>query len=654
MSRIFSCCGRNINHISKIHEQLVRIGKNPLFTKKLRNIIRVNNKISNNRISSSLKPVGVSLVFAFPFAAKNKSYYPFRAHCNNVPEYEIPQEVFKQESSIVDVNGESIFYRIWDGIRLTLRAVRILCTFVPLFSVYPISRLSERLTACWWRLLIYCIELSGPTFIKLGQWASTRRDLFSREFCDKMSTLHRRTTPHSWYYTKRKLKKAFGNRWKEILIKFEDKENPVGSGCVAQVYKAYIRPEMIVDEEVADEIQNLMEEELGRPAVHDGIEILGFGRLISKIFPTTTYEMDKYPDDKTAGTGRFKTKNPEVENEAPEQPAETVDVDENEGLVPVAVKVLHPGIYRATVRDLQIMKAIANIAQFLIPKLKWLSLPECVQEFSDLMMKQIDLRCEARNLDRFNELFADVSNVRFPHPIWPFVKCNVLVETWEDGTFISEFVSHEPQTEPTDLQARLAQIGVDILLEMIFVNNFVHGDLHPGNILVQNAENFMSQDQIVLVDVCDTVVVNVQKPVCPLRLVLLDAGITSSLSEKDKDNFSEVFKAVILGQGERVAELFLNHCPHHECDDKEAFIRELNDLIEKARNQTISLGKIQVGHLLSDVFSLMCNHKVKLESNFASIVLAIMVLEGLGRSLDPTLNILQQATPVLLPNLAVN
>jgi aarF domain-containing kinase len=71
--------------------------------------------------------------------------------------------------------------------------------------------------------------------VKLGQWASTRRDLFPEELCSCLSKLQRRTTAHSWFYTEKSLERAFGPYWKYIFVKFDNKKKPVGSGCCAQV-----------------------------------------------------------------------------------------------------------------------------------------------------------------------------------------------------------------------------------------------------------------------------------------------------------------------------------------------------------------------------------------------------------------------------------
>ncbi|XP_013885324.1 uncharacterized aarF domain-containing protein kinase 2 [Austrofundulus limnaeus] len=293
-----------------------------------------------------------------------------------------------------------------------------------------------------------------------------------------------------------------------------------------------------------------------------------------------------------------------------------------------------------------------------LPGLKWLSLCEVVEEFEKLMTKQIDLRFEARNMERFRENFRDVDYVKFPTPLKPFVTRNILVETFEESELISFYLS---PVIPKEVKQKIARIGVDTLLKMVFVDNFVHGDLHPGNILVHCQKPLAGfpdstsvpvdhHGKTTLTDLWDTVVVSVRPDPCPVQLVLLDAGIVAQLSDYDLANFKAVFTAVVLHQGERVAELILHHARANECKDVALFKKEMSELVDHAVSNTLSLEKIQVSDLLSKVFSLLIKHKVKLESNFASIVFAIMVLEGLGRSLDPNLDILDLAKPLLLKN----
>nr|XP_051691071.1 uncharacterized aarF domain-containing protein kinase 2 isoform X2 [Oryctolagus cuniculus] len=470
--------------------------------------------------------------------------------------------------------------------RVWLRACALLVKFLPLLLLYPLTYLAPRVSTLWLHLLLKATETSGPTYIKLGQWASTRRDLFSDAFCARFSKLHVQVQPHAWAHTQRALQQAFGERWDSVLV-FENRE-PVGSGCVAQVYKAYARTALLQERSV---------------------QSLGAAGALRQLLPPgdladqSVLERLLLPEAGLVRSGAGRSQAPA----AGRQP-------EQDHLIPVAVKVLHPGLLSEVRMDLLLMK-MGSRALGLLPGIRWLSLPEVVEEFEALMVRQIDLRYEAQNLERFQRNFRNVTSVKFPTPLRPFVTRDVMVETYE-----------------------------------IFVDNFVHADLHPGNILVQGAHGRPTswEAQLQTLDICDTLVVAAMPTPTPLRLVLLDAGIVAELRPADLQNFRAVFTAVALGQGRRVAELILCHARASECGDVEGFKAEMATLVAQARKNTITLEKLDVSSLLSSVFKLLMTHRVKLESNFASIVFAIMVLEGLGRSLDPKLDILEAARPFLL------
>ncbi|KAK2842544.1 hypothetical protein Q5P01_012744 [Channa striata] len=521
-------------------------------------------------------------------------------------------------------------------LRLTFRALVLLLKFGPLLLLFPLTLVSTRCASRWLDALLWVTETSGPTFIKLGQWASTRRDIFSPEFCERFSRLHIKVRPHSWSHTKQCLRRAFGECWRRVLV-FESKE-PVGSGCVAQVYRGWARADQVED----PVFQSLMEE-MDREGLLEAWEIPGLRGVASSMWQLWRgrKEEEGY-EDRTH----------------PEGHQEDSSTDK-ERLIPVAIKVIHPGVRRQVEIDLLLMKAGSWLLQCL-PGLKWLSLCEIVGEFEKLMTKQIDLRFEARNIEHFRDNFRDVDYVKFPTPLRPFVTRTILVETFEESVPISNYLRSDISQE---VKQRIARMGVDMLLKMIFVDNFVHGDLHPGNILVQCQDPVADSSdsttitggphgKTTLTDLWDTVVVSVRPDPYPVQLVLLDAGIVAHLSDHDLANFKAVFTAVVLRQGERVAELILHHARANECQDVQQFKEEMTQLVDHAVSNSLSLGKMQVADLLSRVFGLLIKHKVKLESNFASIVFAIMVLEGLGRSLDPNLDILDLAKPLLLKNCA--
>lgn len=157
-------------------------------------------------------------------------------------------------------------------LRLTLRALVLLLKFGPLLLLSPLALLSSRWAGRWLDALLWVTETSGPTFIKLGQWASTRRDIFSPEFCDRFSRLHVKVRPHSWSHTKQCLQRAFGEGWRRVLV-FDGKE-PVGSGCMAQVYRGWAKADQIED----PAFQSLLKE-MDKEDLLEAWEIPGLGGI---------------------------------------------------------------------------------------------------------------------------------------------------------------------------------------------------------------------------------------------------------------------------------------------------------------------------------------------------------------------------------------
>lgn len=123
------------------------------------------------------------------------------------------------------------------------------------------------------------------------------------------------------------------------------------------------------------------------------------------------------------------------------------------------------------------------------------------------------------------------------------------------------------------------------------------------------------------------------------------------LTERDRRNFLSLFKAIGQGDGELAGDLMLRHAREQRCDDPAAFRRGMRNLVESARageRGAFNLRHLKVGEVLLEVTSLVRTHHVQPDPVFTTLVCAIVVLEGLGRQLDPTLDLFSVGLPLLV------
>ena len=303
------------------------------------------------------------------------------------------------------------------------------------------------------------------------------------------------------------------------------------------------------------------------------------------------------------------------------------------GEAEVAIKVIHPTVAKSIEDDIRIMRFVTHWLEKL-PRLCHMGLTESVEEFSLFMNSQLDLRREASALARFRQNFNIKAGngsggakakggvaVTFPEPFYPHVTRLALVESFAEGELILDLLGR------IDAKTRheLATSGLDAILKMVFQDNFIHADMHMGNLICQSLDGG------------------------GLRLTMIDAGLTAELGSQDRVNFIDLFKAVVLNDGRRVGRLIIERSRNlGACIDPEGFEKELDEVVRTVHASGLSLGRIGVGALLQRVLVACYRHNVRLESKFVSVVLAIGVVEGLGRRLDPDVDILRKAAPYVL------
>jgi aarF domain-containing kinase len=138
-------------------------------------------------------------------------------------------------------------------------------------------------------------------------------------------------------------------------------------------------------------------------------------------------------------------------------------------------------------------------------------------------------------------------------------------------------------------------------------------------------------------------------------IVFLDAGIAISLSPNDQRNLIDLFRAVIFNDGNRAGRLMVERAKHERCsqvdDCVDAFASGIADIVSDfhdRRKEGLTLGAVRIGVLLSRVLDLCRIHGVEIDPAMASVVISTLVLEGLGRSLSPDLDLLHFAKPFVL------
>ncbi|KAL0113006.1 hypothetical protein PUN28_012324 [Cardiocondyla obscurior] len=467
-----------------------------------------------------------------------------------------------------------------DTMLVLARLATVAWVITGLLAMYLITRLTH--PSSFPTVLRKGIEFLGPIFVKFGQWVSTRRDIFPRDVCDALSQLQRNATPHPWSFTERLLVETYGSTWRKLFLRFDD-AGPIGSGCCAQVYKAWVDSNATFTSNF--QTSHFMENEI----------------------------YDKIDDFAPAGPCARK-------------------------LQAVAVKVLHPGIKGQLKRDIAVMRGLSKCATYLIPKLHWLSLTDCVDEFARLMENQVDMRLEASNLARFSANFLKRNDVTFPRPYAGLTHREILVESFHEGTPISDYLEHDDAA----LQRRLAKIGITAVLKMVFRDNFIHCDLHPGNILVEKAvvpkaSLFNTFRRVITLDYV------AHNP----RLIILDCGLVVSLNDRCRQNLRDVFYSVLMRNGEMVAQHILDHSSY-ATPDPDGFKSSIKNIVEThLRN---SFRNVNVSTVVSELFSAMVRHRVKHDGSFSNVILSVMVIEGLGRCLDPDVDMLAELLPYVLVN----
>ena len=284
----------------------------------------------------------------------------------------------------------------------------------------------------------------------------------------------------------------------------------------------------------------------------------------------------------------------------------------------VAVKVLRPNMLEAIDKDLSLLDTGAALVERLWRDGKRLRSRDVVREFDTYLHDELDMMREAANASQLRRNFAGSSLLVVPEMYFDYCADNVLVMERMHGIPVSQI--ERLKAEGIDLK-KLSRDGVTLFFTQVFDHAFFHADMHPGNILVGvNGDQFN-------------------------KYIGLDYGIVGTLTETDKNYLAQNFLAFFRRDYKRIAELHVESGWAPEgtrINELEGAVRAVLEPVFDKPLKDISLGVV-----LMRLFQASRRFNVEIQPQLVLLQKTLLNVEGLGRQLDPELDLWKTAKPFL-------
>jgi ubiquinone biosynthesis protein len=279
-----------------------------------------------------------------------------------------------------------------------------------------------------------------------------------------------------------------------------------------------------------------------------------------------------------------------------------------------AVKILRPGIGKVIARDLALLETAAAVIEALWADGRRLKPREVIAEFDKHLRDELDLLREAASASQLRRNFRDSDLLRVPEVFWDWCATDVMVMERMHGLPISQIDALRAQGVDV---TKLSRMGVEIFFMQVFRDGFFHADMHPGNILVSPEG----------------------------RYIALDFGIMGTLTDIDKNYLAQNFLAFFRRDYRRVAQAHVEAGwvpPGTRVDEFEAAIRSVCEPIFDKPLREISFGKV-----LLRLFQTAQRFNLEVQPQLVLLQKTLLNIEGLGRELDPDLDLWKTGKPYL-------
>jgi ubiquinone biosynthesis protein len=284
----------------------------------------------------------------------------------------------------------------------------------------------------------------------------------------------------------------------------------------------------------------------------------------------------------------------------------------------VVIKVVRPGIKKTIQRDISLMKRIASFSERRFEDAKRLQLSKLVAEYEAVILSELDMRLEASNIKQTARNFEDNNLLYVPEVYLDYCSENLLVMEMIEGIPVDRIETLNDLG--VDLKL-VAERGVEIFLKQVFIDNFFHADMHPGNIFI-DAKN----------------------PSDP-AYVAVDYAIVGSLSEEEQYQIGRMLVAVIGRDFREVANILIES----KWVNPETRINDLENTIRAACEPIFDqpMEKINFGEMLLFIFDSARRFDLRMQPSLMLLQKTLVNIEGLGKQLYPALDFWSIANPFL-------
>lgn len=377
------------------------------------------------------------------------------------------------------------------------------------------------------RMRLVAIDL-GPSFVKLGQLASTRPDILPDDWIAELKRLQDEVPPLPFEEIRRAVESSLGASLEEVYQSFD--EAPLAAASIAQVHRAVLK--------------------------------------------------------------------------------------HAEGPKDVVVKVQRPNIADTIARDVDLLHTLARFVERSIPEAHIYRPTALVEQFDNAIMSELDFMLEADNAQRFAENFEGHPHAVFPKIYKEASSKRVITMEFLDGYKVYDAIEHHGHSGPA-----IAKAATGIVIKSIFEDGFFHADPHPGNMLLFG------------------------DPELP-KLGLVDLGMVGRLSPEMRTKTIDMMIAAIRNDHMALADALYEIGTPTKKVDMRAYRAEVSRLADKYLNKP--LGEIDLAMLIADLVKGATKFGLEIPSDFLMVGKTLMTVEGVGKEIDPNLDVYAEARPYFL------